>query len=143
MPIISVPMYDDLENLVDEFSQNVMKSYPGDALKHFSDTASLTEKFFMAANKFLHSFVSPRQNMNPKAHRLMIYANSTVKPLKRAFGEEALLDALPERALNHETADLVEWLGGKKIAGLIRTALGDDGEEFAAPSRTSSLRRQP
>ena len=143
MPLVSFEDYQDLKHLVDEFSSNVKASFEGDACKHFSKTATLREKFSIAVSKFLYEFISPRQSMNPKARRLMIFANKTVEPLKRAFGEAALLDALPAGSRNEATAEFVEWLGGKKIAELIRTSMAQGKADSAASSASTGVKFQP
>lgn len=58
-----------------------------------------------------------------KARRLMAYTESMVPALTKTFGEQALVDSLPERARNENVATMVENLGSTRVAALVRKAL--------------------
>ena len=126
MAQITSTQLETLQSIERNFSTTLVKDHfnddSGAANAAFSEALSLSEKFriFVAAFKYKKL---PSDDINVTAKRLLNYCDRAVPALTTVFGEQALVDALPEEARTQEIVDLSRDLGGEQVARLLEKSL--------------------
>jgi hypothetical protein len=95
------------------------------AYKAFTKVLRPHEYFNLAAarlNWTLHDRQGPKAKPQAKTKALTGYCDKAVAPLERAFGEAALIAALPAAAHDQRVIDVCRALGAGKLAGLCEKA---------------------
>lgn len=110
-----------VDSLVKTFSDTLIGTRP-DAVDAFMRQLGWAEKMKIGAAKLSYEF---SKNADPKtrAEKLVQYCESVVPGLKRAFGEQAVINALPPEGRTQEVCDMCDALGGRQLAALIRKSL--------------------
>lgn len=115
--------FERLESIQKAFSKAVKGNFRaetgGNAMAEFNRKLGMMEYLQIGTAKLRYDFTA-FDAFEHRARRMMDYCDKTVPPLLRAFGEAALLRAIPPDARNEETAALSEKYGAPKIAALIR-----------------------
>ncbi len=118
--------FERLESIQKAFSKAVKDNFRAEhnfsAMAEFNRKLGMMEYLQIGAAKLRYDFTK-LDAFEHRSRRLMDYCEKTVPPLLRAFGEAALLKAIPPDARNEEDAALSEKYGAPKIAGLIRKAI--------------------
>ena len=82
--------------------------------------------FFQACRmeyyKLRHYFASVSKPHKKAAFRIA-HDDMALPILKKTFGEDAIRESFPQKALNEETAKFFEGLGGRNIARFIRNEI--------------------
>jgi hypothetical protein len=115
--------FERLESIQKAFSKAVRDNFRAEhefsAMAEFNRKLTMWEYLSLGAAK-LHYDSCANENFDVRAKALMRFCEKTVPPLLRAFGEAALLKAIPEDARNEEDAALAEKYGAPLIAALVR-----------------------
>lgn len=135
--------YMSLGKLVERFSRNLVNPHDEDAVFYFNKEMRFHEFFSIMAAKARYISSSNNDSIAKATKNYIKYTNKTIPPLKRAFGEAALLNALPAAMRNKDTAEFVEELGGKRIAALIRTSIAPNDTDISATSTPTGKKAQP
>ncbi|MCI5060130.1 MAG: hypothetical protein MRY79_03555 [Alphaproteobacteria bacterium] len=116
-----------LSSISEEFSRNVIRNFEGDALAKYKKSATFFEmaKVIWRNIRFQQS---RRVGFNPETRlkRLARYNQAALPILRRAFGEQALIEALPEKAKTEEIVSLCKKLEAPEIASLCRKGISYD-----------------
>ncbi|HEY8190414.1 MAG TPA: hypothetical protein VIF12_06985 [Micavibrio sp.] len=118
--------FERLESIQKAFSKavkdNFRAEYNGNAMAEFNRKLGGMEYLKLGLAKLRYGFTA-YDAFEHRSRRLMDYCEKTVPPLLRAFGEAALLKAIPPDARNEADAALAEKYGAPQIALLIRKAM--------------------
>jgi|TARA_B100001971_G_C18205584_1_gene547380 hypothetical protein len=108
-----------LKRIADAFSTNLITSKGEEALQRFMDELSPMDYFNIFAARTRKNLPTFRSN-KIAAKRELDVCLASYEPLKRTFGENAMVQALPEEAISDRVIDLCDSLKAKLIADLCR-----------------------
>jgi len=114
---------DLLKTISEKFSNNVTQKYEGDAAKAFADNTGFFEKLGIIKAKLVSAFNDTNTTSEKRARSHAAYCASVLPGLKRAFGEEFLVAALPPEARSQHVIDVCTEAGAPDLADLCRKAL--------------------
>lgn len=109
-----------LKRITEGLVSNLQKIIGPDAEKRFRQKASAGDIAKLMSRKMKLHFTAHSPNPRTRAKANMDMNKAAFGPLKRAFGEDTLLRALPEEAASEHVANLCEELGAPDIATLCR-----------------------
>ncbi len=121
---VGIDDYRALKAIESAFTKNVIANHvqgQDGAFKAFRKNAKLTEMFQLAARRTAWQMQDNKGLLGKpveQAKALAAYCDAAVAPLKRTFGEEAILVALPDGAKDERIADVCRALGAKNLAAL-------------------------
>lgn len=123
---IGLDDYRALKAIEAAFTKNLLAAEGGnDAYQKFRKNARLDEMFALAARRLKWKQQDARglKGKPPEqAGAIARYCNTAVAPLRRSFGEAALISALPEQARADRTIQVCRALGAEALAQLCERA---------------------
>jgi len=135
--------YMSLGKLVERFSRNLVNPHDKDAVYYFNKEMRFHEFFSILAAKARYISSSHNDSIAKSTKNYIKYTNKTIPPLRRVFGEAALVNALPADMRSEEMAEFIEELGGKRIAALIRASIEPDDTNEDTPSTSNGISAKP
>ncbi len=110
--------YTALKDIQTGFLDNVRKNADGDAYRMFKKQLRLKDYWNIMASKAGAGFVGEQASPERKARALMKYNASVLPSMKRAFGEDFLVTALPANAGAQRVVELCRHLEANDVADL-------------------------
>lgn len=121
---IGIDDYRALKSIEAAFSTAVAGAH-ADAYAQFKKQLRLTDYFSLATSR-ARWIMQDRKGLQGQPAKqtaaLVRYCDAAVAPLQRAFGDAALIKALPAAATEQRTIDICKGLGAKKLAMLCEHA---------------------
>lgn len=114
---------DLLKTISEKFSNNIKKHYKGDAVKAFSENLGFFEKLGIITAKLSSIFNDSNTASDKKARSHAAYCVAVLPALKRAFGEEFLINALPAEVRTQHVVDLCMEAKAPALADLCQKAI--------------------
>lgn len=110
--------YTALKDIQTGFLDNVRKNADGDAYRMFKKQLRLKDYWNIMTSKAGAGMVGEQASPERKARALMKYNASVLPSMKRAFGEEFLVTALPANAGEQRVVELCRHLDANDVADL-------------------------
>ena len=132
--------YTALKDIQTGFLDNVRKNADGDAYRMFKKQLRLKDYWNIMASKAGTGFVGEQASPERKARALMKYNASVLPSMKRAFGEDFLVTALPANAGAARVVELCRHLEANDVADLCEKRGKLDSD---APSATQAKKHRP
>ena len=114
---------DLLSQIQAEFSHNVIDNYEGDALKAFRKNAGIITFMRLVKDAYAEQRCSTHPDSEKRARATAKYSTTALPILTKTFGEQALLDALPDKARTQHVVDLCREAGSPELADLCAKAM--------------------
>ncbi|MCE9507494.1 MAG: hypothetical protein K8R48_04150 [Alphaproteobacteria bacterium] len=122
-PNVTAEQLQTLKAIEKAFSKNVIANYQGDALKLFRKNASLKQMFnLVVASRRFDKKLNKNAPAAEQAEALARYCSAALPVLKKSFGEDLLVKALPSEAKEQDIIDLCRALGSNDLADLCEKA---------------------
>lgn len=109
-----------LKRITEGLVSNLQKIIGPDAETKFRQKAGAGDIARLMSRKMKLHFTAHSRNPHTRAKANMDLNKAAFGPLKRAFGEDTLLEALPEEAASDHVANLCRELGAPEIGDLCR-----------------------
>ncbi len=118
---------DTLDGIAADFTANVKSNYEEekkfDARKVFVSKLSLKDKFnILVAKRHLAKVIDADVSPEKKARAILLYCESALPAMKKAFGEAFLVRSLPVEAQDDRVIDVAQGFGAHAIADLCQKA---------------------
>ncbi|MCB9991759.1 MAG: hypothetical protein H6867_10405 [Rhodospirillales bacterium] len=110
-----------LEVIADKFSKNVIRNHKGNAEAAFMKHLSAGEASKIMTAKLTLAFNAA--SAERQAGNIARYCSSVVPTMKKAFGEEFMVKAMPEESKNERVIQICKQLGANDLADLCKKAM--------------------
>jgi len=120
MTEITQAEFDELERFSRGFQQELKRIDPEGPKKFVANTGFFEKIGLLSAR--LRDEWAKNADPSTRADRLVTYCDKAVPGLVKTFGQQVVIDALKSQSPTEETLDIVDELGGKNLAPLLRLA---------------------